>query len=148
MTLANPEHVLSQNFMEMLMLIHVNIFRNKHLPLPLNQYGLLMVIHTEGPITNNRASEILNISKQQMSSVAERLVKLGYISKALDEADRRRCLLSLTEKGLRVVADQHTYVRNRFNANLSKLTKDEQGQLDSAIDCLKDSIETMFAKQD
>lgn len=148
MTLANPEHLLSQNFMEMLMLIHVNIFRNKHLPLPLNQYGLLMVIHTEGPITNNRASEILNISKQQMSSVAERLVKLGYISKTPDEADRRRCLLRLTEKGLQVVADQRTYVRNRFNANLSKLTKEEQGQLDSAIDCLKDSIETMFAKQD
>ena len=147
MTLANPERNLSHNFMEMLMLIHVNIFRNKHLPLPLNQYGLLMVIHTEGPITNNKASEILNISKQQMSSVAERLLQLGYISKSPDEKDRRRCLLKLTDKGLDIIADQNTYVRNRFDANLANLSKKEQERLDSAIGCLKDSLEAMFAKQ-
>ncbi len=147
MTLANPTNALSQNFIEMLMLIHLNIFRNKHLPLPLNQYGLLMVIHTEGPITNNRASEILKISKQQMSSVAERLVQQGYINKTPDKEDRRRCLLKLTPKGLQVIADQNTYVRHRFDDNLSNLSKKEQEKLDNAIDCLKNSIEAMFAKQ-
>ena len=147
MTLANPGQNISQNFIEVLMLIHVNVFRNKHLPLPLNQYVLLMVINTEGPITNNRASELLKISKQQMSNIAERLLQLGYISKSPDEKDRRRCLLELTDKGLDIIADQNNYVRNRFAANLSKLSKKEQERLHNALNCLKNSIETMFDGQ-
>jgi hypothetical protein len=67
MTLKNPGHALSKDFLETLMLIHVNVFRNKQLPLPLNQYVLLMFINTEGAITNSSASEMLKISKQQDS---------------------------------------------------------------------------------
>ncbi|MBQ7499184.1 MAG: MarR family transcriptional regulator [Selenomonas sp.] len=145
MTLADSGHALSQDFLETLMLIHVNFFRNKNLPLPLNQYGLLMVIHTEGPITNNRASEILKISKQQMSTVAERLLQQGYISKNADCRDRRCCLLELTEKGREIINQQNDYVRKKFEDRLHKLTKDEQQKLSEAIHRLNRSIDTMFS---
>ena len=60
MTLKNPGHALSKDFLETLMLIHVNVFRNKQLPLPLNQYVLLMFINTEGAITNSSARAVMN----------------------------------------------------------------------------------------
>ena len=145
MTLKNPEHTLSKDFLETLMLIHVNVFRNKQLPLPLNQYVLLMFINTEGAITNSSASEMLKISKQQMSTVAERLLEQGYISKNTDCHDRRRCLLELTEKGREIIRQQNGYVRKKFEDRLPKLSEDEQQQLSEAINCLKISIDRMFS---
>ena len=145
MTLKNPEHTLSKDFLETLMLIHVNVFRNKQLPLPLNQYVLLMFINTEGAITNSSASEMLKISKQQMSTVAERLLEQGYISKNTDCRDRRRCLLELTEKGREIIRQQNEYVRKKFEDRLQKLSGEEQQQLSEAINCLKNSIDRMFS---
>ena len=77
MNLKNPGHALSKDFLETLMLIHVNVFRNKQLPLPLNQYVLLMFINTERAITNSSASEMLKISKQQIGTIVERRVAQG-----------------------------------------------------------------------
>ena len=145
MTLKNPGHALSKDFLEALMLIHVNVFRNKQLPLPLNQYVLLMFINTEGAITNSSASEMLKISKQQMSTVAERLLEQGYISKNTDCRDRRRCLLELTEKGREIIRQQNEYVRKKFEDRLQKLSGEEQQQLSEAINCLKNSIDRMFS---
>ena len=145
MTLADTGHALSKDFLETLMLIHVNVFRNKQLPLPLNQYVLLMFINTEGAITNSSASEMLKISKQQMSTVAERLLEQGYISKNTDCRDRRRCLLELTEKGREIIRQQNGYVRKKFEDRLPKLSEDEQQQLSEAINCLKISIDRMFS---
>ena len=145
MNLKNPGHALSKDFLETLMLIHVNVFRNKQLPLPLNQYVLLMFINTEGAITNSSASEMLKISKQQMSTVAERLLEQGYISKNTDCRDRRRCLLELTEKGREIIRQQNEYVRKKFEDRLQKLSGEEQQQLSEAINCLKNSIDRMFS---
>ena len=121
MTLADTGHALSKDFLETLMLIHVNVFRNKQLPLPLNQYVLLMFINTEGAISNSSASEMLKISKQQMSTIVERLLAQGYISKDTDCRDRRRCLLELTEKGREIIRQQNEYVRKKFEDRLPKL---------------------------
>ena len=99
----------------------------------------------EGHITNNRASEILKISKQQMSTVAERLLQQGYISKNADCRDRRCCLLELTEKGREIINQQNDYVRKKFEDRLHKLTKDEQQKLSEAIHRLNRSIDTMFS---
>ena len=145
MTLADTGHALSKDFLETLMLIHVNVFRNKQPPLPLNQYVLLMFINTEGAITNSSASEMLKISKQQMSTVAERLLEQGYISKNTDCRDRRRCLLELTEKGREIIRQQNEYVRKKFEDRLPKLSENEQQQLSDAINCLKISIDRMFS---
>ena len=129
MTLADTGHALSKDFLETLMLIHVNVFRNKQLPLPLNQYVLLMFINTEGAISNSSASEMLKISKQQMSTIVERLLAQGYISKDTDCRDRRRCLLKLTEKGREIIRQQNEYVRKKFEERLPKLQEEEQRQL-------------------
>ena len=145
MTLADTGHALSKDFLETLMLIHVNVFRNKQLPLPLNQYVLLMFINTEGSISNSSASEMLKISKQQMSTIVERLLAQGYISKDTDCRDRRRCLLKLTEKGRDIIRQQNEYVRKKFEDRLPKLPEKEQLQLSEAINCLKNSIDRMFS---
>ena len=145
MTLADTGHALSKDFLETLMLIHVNVFRNKQLPLPLNQYVLLMFINTEGAISNSSASEMLKISKQQMSTIVERLLAQGYISKDTDCRDRRRCLLELTEKGREIIRQQNEYVRKKFEERLPKLQEEEQRQLSEAINCLKNSIDRMFS---
>ena len=145
MNLKNPGHALSKDFLETLMLIHVNVFRNKQLPLPLNQYVLLMFINTEGAISNSSASEMLKISKQQMSTIVERLLAQGYISKDTDCRDRRRCLLKLTEKGRDIIRQQNEYVRKKFEERLPKLQEEEQRQLSEAINCLKNSIDRMFS---
>ncbi len=145
MTLADSDHDLSRYFLDTLMLIHVNIFRHKKMPLPLNQYVLLMVISTEESLTNSKASEILKISKQQISTVTERLLEQGYISKKTDSHDRRCCLLELTEKGREIINQQNDYVRKKFEDRLHKLTKDEQQKLAEAIHRLNRSIDTMFS---
>lgn len=145
MTANNTHKTVSDQFLETLLLIHINFFRTKQLPLPLNQYGVLMVAYTEDSPTASDACEILNVSKQQMSSIIERLVQTGYIMKESDPEDRRRSLLRLTDKARELINQQNKEVRRNFDARIVKLAPDEQKLLAASLTNFSRLLEKMFA---
>ncbi len=142
---STTQKSISEQFIETLLLIHINFFRKKQLPLPLNQYGVLMAAYTEESLTASDACDILKISKQQMSSLVERLVQSGYIRKESDPEDRRRSLLRLTNKARKLIDRQNSDVQQDFDASIGNLTPSEQHLLAESIGNFNRLLEKMFA---
>ena len=93
----------SAGFLETLMMIHNNFYRQTQIPVPLNQFGVLCALRAEKIASISDISHTLNISKQQMTIVIDKLVKNDLVQKTIDYNDRRRFLVSLTDKGLSLI---------------------------------------------
>ena len=134
---------MSTDFIEMLVLIHRKFYRGMQASIPLNQFAVLMVLRVEEPASPQFIGNILHISKQQMTSITERLVDAGFVTRATDPSDRRRLLLSLTDDGARVLDDQNDVVRRKFIESLAGLTDAEQDELASSIRTISHYVEKM-----
>lgn len=60
----------------------------------------------------------LGITKQGAGQLVDTLVMRGYLSRAVDESDRRQLIVALTERG-RAAAKVQNEVRERIDAELS-----------------------------
>ena len=139
----NIAESVSMHFMETLVLIHRNFYRHLSVPVPFNQFAVLMTLLVDGPGSPSEISQLLHMSKQQMASISERLAAAGLIAKHADSRDHRRVLLSLTPEGAKLIEDQNEIVRQRFIHSLKHLQPEEQQSLEHAIQLLNNSIEKM-----
>lgn len=136
--------VISQKFIETLMLIHNNFYRQTKVPIPLNQFGVLMVVLTEDAVSITEISHILQISKQQMTTVIDKLVRNGLVQKQADINDRRRSVITLTPAGRKVIDNQNELVRERFSERIQRLSATERTKINDAITNFNQLIEKMF----
>ncbi|MBQ1867058.1 MarR family transcriptional regulator [Selenomonas sp.] len=142
-TISTPN--VSQKFIETLMLIHNNFYRQTKVPIPLNQFGVLMIVLTEEAVSITEISHILKISKQQMTTVIDKLVKNRLVQKQADINDRRRFVITLTPAGKQIIDDQNEIVRKRFTERIQHLTAAEKAKLGDAISNFNSLVEKMFA---
>ena len=120
MSLSFPESSaeISSAFIETLVLIHRNFYRNLTIPVPLNQFATLMTLRLEKQATLSEIGQRLQISKQQMTNICDKLLHAGLITKRQDSEDRRRMLISMTSAGEKILDDQNELVRQRFLSSL------------------------------
>lgn len=83
MSLSFPESSaeISSAFIETLVLIHRNFYRNLTTPVPLNQFATLMTLRLEKQATLSEVGHRLQISKQQMTNICDKLQQAGLITK-------------------------------------------------------------------
>ena len=145
MSLSFPESSaeISSAFIETLVLIHRNFYRNLTTPVPLNQFATLMTLRLEKRATLSEIGQRLQISKQQMTNICDKLLHAGLITKRQDSEDRRRMLISMTSAGEKILADQHELVRQRFLSSLRGLSEEERTELRHSITNLNHYIEKM-----
>lgn len=145
MSLSFPESSaeISSAFIETLVLIHRNFYRNLTTPVPLNQFATLMTLRLEKQATLSEIGQRLQISKQQMTNICDKLLHAGLITKRQDSEDRRRMLISMTSAGEKILDDQNELVRQRFLSSLRGLSKEERTELRHSITNLNHYIEKM-----
>ena len=137
------DRAVSNDFIEMLVLIHRQFYRGMTTPVPLNQFAVLMVLRVEEPASPKVIGDSPHIAKQQMTSITEKLDQNGFITRATDPDDRRRLLISLTPAGMQVLENQNDFVRQRFLKSLKGLAEEEQAELARSIMTLSHYIEKM-----
>lgn len=145
MSLSFPESSaeISSAFIETLVLIHRNFYRNLTTPVPLNQFATLMTLRLEKQATLSEIGQRLQISKQQMTNICDKLLHAGLITKRQDSEDRRRMLISMTSAGEKILDDQNELVRQRFLSSLRGLSEKERTELRHSITNLNHYIEKM-----
>ena len=145
MSLSFPESSaeISSAFIETLVLIHRNFYRNLTTPVPLNQFATLMTLRLEKRATLSEIGQRLQISKQQMTNICDKLLHAGLITKRQDSEDRRRMLISMTSAGEKILDDQNELVRQRFLSSLRGLSEEERSELRHSITNLNHYIEKM-----
>lgn len=145
MSLSFPESSaeISSAFIETLVLIHRNFYRNLTTPVPPNQFATLMTLRLEKRATLSEIGQRLQISKQQMTNICDKLLHAGLITKRQDSEDRRRMLISMTSAGEKILDDQNELVRQRFLSSLRGLSEEERTELRHSITNLNHYIEKM-----
>jgi len=136
---------LSQQFVEIMVLLHNNFGRQTQVPLPLNQFGVLCVLMDTQGLTITDISRQLNISKQQMTNIIDKLVSAGYVSKEPDPVDRRRLVITISRKGKKLLEDHMEQFRQRFESHAQNLTRDERQELATILRRCYELINKMFA---
>ena len=139
---ASPS--LSQQFVEIMVLLHNNFGRQTQVPLPLNQFGVLCALMDTQGLAIIDLSRQLNISKQQMTNVIEKLLTSGYVSKNPDPKDRRRFVVTISDKGEKLLAEHMEQFRQRFEIHARNLTTDERQELASILRRYYELINKMF----
>ncbi len=135
---------LSQQFVEIMVLLHNNFGRQTQVPLPLNQFGVLCALMDTQGLAIIDLSRQLNISKQQMTNVIEKLLTAGYVSKNPDPKDRRRFVVTISDKGEKLLAEHMEQFRQRFEIHARNLTTDERQELASILRRYYELINKMF----
>ena len=135
---------LSQQFVEIMVLLHNNFGRQTQVPLPLNQFGVLCALMDTQGMAIIDLSRQLNISKQQMTNVIEKLLTSGYVSKNPDPKDRRRFVVTISDKGEKLLADHMEQFRQRFEIHARNLTINERQELASILRRYYELINKMF----
>ena len=145
MSLSFPESSaeISSAFIETLVLIHRNFYRNLTTPVPLNQFATLMTLRLEKQATLSEVGHRLQISKQQMTNICDKLQQAGLITKRQDSEDRRRMLISMTSAGDKILDDQNEIVRQKFLSSLQEFSEEERAELYHSITDLNHYIEKM-----
>jgi len=136
---------LSQQFVEIMVLLHNNFGRQTQVPLPLNQFGVLCVLMDTQGLTITDINRQLNISKQQMTNIIDKLVSAGYVSKEPDPVDRRRLVITISRKGKKLLEDHMEQFRQRFESHAQNLTRDERQELATILRRYYELINKMFA---
>ena len=136
---------LSQQFVEIMVLLHNNFGRQTQVPLPLNQFGVLCVLMDTQGLTITDISRQLNISKQQMTNIIDKLLSAGYVSKEPDPKDRRRLVITISLKGKKLLEEHMEQFRQRFESHAQNLTRDERQELATILRRYYELINKMFA---
>jgi len=77
--------------------------------------ALFVLARTDRPVRVSDLAGRLNMSLASASALSDRLVRLGYVGRQADPADRRAVLLELAAKGSRLLAR----IEERSNAHLA-----------------------------
>jgi DNA-binding MarR family transcriptional regulator len=97
-------------------------------------------------LTNNAimtTSEIglkLGVSKPNVTSLLDKLVKRGYVERQPDINDRRVINIAVTAKGRRFVNKKAQVLRKVMKSNLSVLESEEIQALSSSLESVRDII--------
>ncbi|WP_195939623.1 MarR family winged helix-turn-helix transcriptional regulator [Romboutsia sp. 1001713B170131_170501_G6] len=100
------------------------------------QLRALMFIKNYGDISMTDLCSKLNIEKGSLTSMVDDLTEKGYVIRNRDLSDRRKYLISITDRGMDLASD--------FMEKLSKKLEDKLSQLnDEDIKRYKDAINTL-----
>lgn len=101
------------------------------------QGRILRILCEHGQMSQKELQALLHIQAGSMSEIAAKLEGKGLITRIRDEADKRKILLSVTERGREQVTERDEAAIRRQRAELfSGLTQEEQDSLRGLLDRL------------
>lgn len=101
----------------------------------------IMILRSHGPLPMSHISQKLSLEKGSFTSVANKLIKLGYIKKQISEEDKRVSLLTLTEAGLESANNLREGHQRYMDEQIKKLTSKEKLAFENSIVILLESLE-------
>jgi DNA-binding MarR family transcriptional regulator len=70
-----------------------------HIALSITEVGALHYVNRKGEATMKELSEFLGITPPSTTAVIDKMIKLNFLKRSLNEDDRRNVILSFTDKG-------------------------------------------------
>jgi DNA-binding MarR family transcriptional regulator len=99
------------------------------LDLPVKQFGLLTVLATEGPLSQQELAEWVRTDRTTMVAQIDSMEERGWVRRERNPGDRRAYLLKLTPAGKRVQARAIQLMKHAEDEWLGSLNERERRQL-------------------
>lgn len=80
--------------------------------------------------------QMLGITKSQMTTSIDKLLKLGYVERWADTKDRRKIFISLTKEGSLITEMINTRIKERFHKDIKVLSQNELDELEKGLKVL------------
>ncbi len=103
---------------------------------PTGYYQVLGILIHVGPLPISEIGKMLFISKPNMTSLIDKLVKDGNVKRSRSNADRRIVKVEITEEGKEFMIEGRKAVEKNIKENILNLTENE-------IEVLNDSLENI-----
>lgn len=97
--------------------------------LTLSQFGVLEALYHSGDLTVGEVKERILSTDGTIPVVVKNLERCGMITRREDENDRRRRILSLTEKGRETIAEAYPENERMISEQMSVWSTEEKRQL-------------------
>jgi DNA-binding MarR family transcriptional regulator len=105
------------------------------LDLTMSQFKALIAVTTAGPggISVTELGTELSIGQPSASLIVDQLVRPGYVERVPDSVDRRRVLVTTTQKGLDVADDLRQGRRSNFRGWLTNISDEDVEALEKGM---------------
>jgi DNA-binding MarR family transcriptional regulator len=121
-------------------LTHLTARRAEQLAQPLLPPGrdtrdvAVLSVLAEGPVSQARLGDLLDVNRTVMITVIDRLEQAGLVLRERDPADRRRYALRITAAGTAALDRMITALREADDRLLAGLASTERGQVRAALE--------------
>ena len=117
---------------------HRALARDALLPLGLSPkgFGALLVLDSEGPLSQQRIAERQGVDRTTMVAVIDELEHAGAVERRRSAGDRRAYAVHVTREGRRLLGRAHAAVLDAENRFLSPLPAVEQQRLKQTLAAL------------
>ncbi len=110
-------------------------------PLSVAHAHALMVLLTQGELTQQALGHELGIDKSNVARVCARMVREGHVKQRPSERDGRSRLVRLTSRGARLAQEVDAASRARFGALLDGIPKSRRADVIGALQHLVDALD-------
>ena len=107
-----------------------------HLEMTREQMRIILLISLKGPVSPGVMAELLGVPKANVTSVVERLVSKGLVSRQGNPNDRRSHMLSLTEEG-------KSQINQLFEISATRIKRVLERMPDAALAYLNIGLESL-----
>jgi MarR family transcriptional regulator, transcriptional regulator for hemolysin len=114
--------------------------RLSNLDIDRNYYALLLIEKGEGKITQQELASMLEIDKVTMLRNIDYLSEKGYVTRIMNESDRRKYSLVLTEKAKRALPEIKKAFIDINDLVMKGLSQKQIAELLSVLDTIKNNL--------
>jgi len=115
---------------------------------PINraQHFILLALWENGPMNMSRLAQLSAVSCQQLTSLFDKLVKLDFAKRYLDENCRRSIIGEITDKGREYIISDRENTLERLLPALDTLTEEEMERVIAASSEIKEILQNKVDK--
>ncbi len=128
---------ISEQIISLISGIHKKVVVSKRYDPKVNplspQLLIIRMLKLYGDMPISHIGKQLNISKPNMTVIIDKLISEGKVKRFPDKDDRRKIIISVTEKGRKFSKEGRKVVKEIIAENLSGLSESEKKDIHSSI---------------
>lgn len=132
---------------EAMMTYNHRIWRSVPMPLSLNHFVVLCFLEFNGVGTITDIATHLSISKQQMSTIVDKLLKKELIERKCLANDRRYSQIKINKKGLRFLDEFRSKQKKSLIGQVNTLSDNEVKNFKDSVEVVKAMMAKMFEEK-
>lgn len=108
--------------------------------MPMTLFKILKTLSEHRSLRMGEMSNILGISRPNLTPNVEKLVTLNYVERKSDKRDRRVADIAITDKGLEALNSEKKIINENLSVFFKKIPHEKQDRLINAIAVINESL--------